>query len=133
MARRRGGGGPPPPGPAGAGAAALGLAALGRADPSRADEPRESGPAARNGRIKQSLVHWCYAPHWDVPQMIKVARQLGCGSIELIDPRYFPLLKENGLRCAIGSIDMNPGPPFARGFNNPKYQDEVLTATRDAI
>lgn len=42
-------------------------------------------------------------------------------------------MKENGLRCAIGSIDMSPEPPFARGFNNPKYQQRVIKATRDAI
>jgi hydroxypyruvate isomerase len=119
-----------------AGATALGMAALGLPDQSRAEEPRESresGPAAKNGRIKQSLVHWCYAPHWDTPQMIKVAKQLGCTSIELLDPKFFPLLKESGLRNAIGTIDMSPDPPFAKGFNNPKYHDRVIKATRDSI
>jgi hydroxypyruvate isomerase len=122
-------------GAAGVGATALGMAALGRVEGLSAEEPRGggAGTVARNGRIKQSLVHWCYAPHWDVPQMIKVAKQLGCVSIELIDPKYFPLLKDNGLRCAIGSINMAPDPPFARGFNNPKYHERVIGATRDAI
>jgi hydroxypyruvate isomerase len=119
-----------------AGAAALGMGTLGAPERSPADEPRqsrESGPAARNGRIKQSLVHWCYAPYWDTPQMIKVAKQLGCTSIELLDPKFFPLLKESGLRCAIGTIDMSPDPPFAKGFNNPKYHDRVIQVTRDSI
>ncbi len=35
--------------------------------------------------------------------------------------------------CAIGTIDMAPDPPFVKGFNNPKYRDQVLKATRDAI
>jgi hydroxypyruvate isomerase len=65
--------------------------------------------------------------------MIKVAKRLGCTSIELGDPKYFALLKENGLRCAIGSIDMSPDPPFAKGFNNPKYHDRVIKATRNSI
>ena len=65
--------------------------------------------------------------------MIKVAKGLGCGSIELIEPKYFPLLKEAGLECAIGTIDMAPEPPFAQGFNNPKHRERVLKATRDAI
>ncbi|MBV8314753.1 MAG: hydroxypyruvate isomerase, partial [Planctomycetaceae bacterium] len=34
----------------------------------------------KKGRIKQSLVHWCYAPYWGIEQMIQVAKQLGCGS-----------------------------------------------------
>jgi hydroxypyruvate isomerase len=116
-----------------AGAAALGMVAAGRPELARGEEPRESGPAARKGRIRQSLVQWCYAPYWDVPQMIKVAKQLGCTSIELLEPKYFPLLKENGLRCAIGSIDMSPDRPFAKGFNNPKYRERVIQATTDAI
>jgi hydroxypyruvate isomerase len=116
---------------AAAGAAALGLSATNPTPARAADE--SSGKRIKNGRIKQSLVHWCYAPHWDTPQMIKVAKQLGCGSIELCDPKFFPLLKAAGLECAIGTIDMSPDPPFVRGFNNPKYRDQVLKATRDAI
>jgi len=107
--------------------AVLGLAAL-----NRAVEAAET-PAAAKGRIKQSIVHWCFADHWDVPGMIKVAKGLGCGSIELIEPKYFPLLKEAGLECAIGTIDMAPEPPFAQGFNNPKHRERVIKATREAI
>jgi hydroxypyruvate isomerase len=62
-----------------------------------------------------------------------VAKQLGCGSIELIEPKYFPMLKDAGLECAIGTIDMGAEPPFVKGFNNPKYREKVLKATRDAI
>jgi hydroxypyruvate isomerase len=114
-----------------AGAAVLGAAALTREAP--AIEPQTTEPIIKNGRIKQSLVHWCFAPHWEVEAMIRVAKQLGCGSIELIEPKYFPQLKANGLQCAIGTIDMSPDPPFVKGFNNPKYRAQVLKATRDAI
>jgi hydroxypyruvate isomerase len=121
-------------GAAGAGAAALGMAALGQPRAVHADEPRESASAVKNGRIKQSLVQWCYAPHFEMPQMVKVAKQLGCTSIELLPVQYYPLLKENGLRCAIASIDMKPDAfPFLKGFNNPKYHDRVIQATRTAI
>ncbi len=94
---------------------------------------QELVPAVRNGRLKQSIVHWCFANYWDVPTMIRVAKGLGCRSIELLDPKYFPLLKEHGLECAIATIDMSPDPPFVKGFNNPKYHDQVIKATRDAI
>ena len=40
--------------------AVLGLAAL-----NRAAEAAET-PVATKGRIKQSIVHWCFADHWDV-------------------------------------------------------------------
>lgn len=113
----------------GAGAVALGGAATARAE----ETPGAGGKRVKNGRIKQSLVHWCYAPYWDVPQMIRVAKRLGCGSIEVIEPKHFQALKENGLECAIGGIDMGKEPPFVKGFNNPKYREQVLKATRDAI
>ena len=113
-------------------AALLGASAL-ELSARAAEAPGDSARCVKNGRIKQSLVQWCYAPYWDVPQMIKVAKQLGCTSIELLEPKYFPLLKEAGLTCAIGTIDMSPLPPFVRGFNNPKYREQVRKATRDAI
>jgi hydroxypyruvate isomerase len=87
----------------------------------------------RNGRIQQSIVQWCFAQHWQPEQLIRLAKQLGCGSVELVSPKYFPLLKELGMQCAIASIDMSPDPPFAKGMNQPKYRQKVLQATRDAI
>ncbi|GIW92323.1 MAG: hydroxypyruvate isomerase [Pirellulaceae bacterium] len=90
-------------------------------------------PVVKNGRIRQSIVHWCFADYWDVPAMIRIAKGLGCKSIELISPQFFGMLKEHGLECAIASIDMSPDPPFVKGFNNPKYHDRVIKATRDAI
>ncbi|HEV3165233.1 MAG TPA: TIM barrel protein [Isosphaeraceae bacterium] len=114
-----------------AGASVLGVTSMTGA--ATTSEERQSDKVIKNGRIKQSMVSWCFAPHWDTEQMIKVAKQLGCGSIELIEPKYFPLLKENGLECAIGTIDMGTDPPFVKGFNNPKYHDQVIKATRDSI
>lgn len=97
-------------------------------------EPEPSGgKKVKNGRIRQSLVHWCYEPHFDTPRMIQVARQLGVPSIELLDPKFFPLLKEAGLVCAIGSINMGAVAPFVQGFNNPKHRQKILKATREAI
>ncbi len=89
--------------------------------------------AARKGRIKQSFVHWCFSDAWDITKMIAVAKSLGIGSIELSAPQFYPILKENGLECAIGSIDMGAEPPFVKGFNNPKYRDQVIKATGEAI
>ena len=104
-----------------------------RGRPPRGRPRSSAGKRIKNGRIKQSIVHWCFAPYWDVPQMIKVAKQLGCGSIELLDAEVLPAAQGAGLECAIGTIDMGPDPPFVKGFNNPKYRDQVLKATRDAI
>ena len=109
--------------------AALGAVAIGG--------PAAAAPVAdtviKNGRIKQSIVYWCFEKYFDMPRMIEITKQLGCGSIELVEPKYFPMLKQAGLECAIGTIDMGGEPPFVKGFNNPKYHEQVIRATVDAI
>ena len=95
--------------------------------------PASGSTVIKNGRIKQSLVHWCYAQTWSVEEFIPVARELGCTSIELIDTKYYPLLKQNGLECAIGFLDLAPDMPFDKGFNNPAHHDRVIAATKKAI
>jgi len=57
---------------AAAGVVGTGAAAL-------ADEP--AAKKATKGRIKQSLVHWCYKDYWDVEGMCRVAKDLGCPSV----------------------------------------------------
>jgi hydroxypyruvate isomerase len=98
-----------------------------------ADAP---GPAVTRGRVKQSIVQWCFETaggKWNVEQTCQIARQLGCLSIELIGPEHFPTLKKYGLTCAIGQIDLNPDPPFTKGFNHPVHWPRALKATQDAI
>jgi hydroxypyruvate isomerase len=114
------------------GVLALGALASGFRNEANAS-PEAEGMAVTNGRIKQSIVYWCFEKYWDFPKAIEVAKQLGCGSIELADPKYYPLLKKAGLDCAIATIDMSPEPPFAQGFNNPKYHDRVIKATKASI
>jgi hydroxypyruvate isomerase len=88
---------------------------------------------ATNGRIKQSLVHWCFQKYWEPEPMAEIATQLGCVSVELIDPKHWQTLKKHGLACAIASVPISPGPPFMRGFNNPRYQPQAIEATRKTI
>lgn len=111
-------------------AALLGLPAL--ASAVHAGD-KKSDTKAKRGGIKQSIVHWCFAEHWSVEETAKIAKKLGCQSIELVAPDTWPILKKYDLTCAIASIDMAPDPPFVQGFNNPKHWPKVMKATRDAI
>lgn len=89
----------------------------------------EHGPIAKNRRIRQSLVHWCYAPAWpDVNQLCEVAVKLGVPSIELIDPKHWPTLKKHGLTCAIAGSH-----GFPTGFNNPEEWEQCLSILRARI
>ncbi len=99
----------------------------------RAQQPKPHRKPARRGRIRQSIAHWCFAPYWSVEKMCQVARQLGCQSIELIPTKHWGTLKRHGLVCAIAMIDLGKYPPFVKGYNNPRYHDEVIAATRKSI
>jgi hydroxypyruvate isomerase len=94
------------------------------------------GKAGKHGLIKQSIVHWCFenfGEKWNIEKACQVARDLGCKSVELMAAEHYPTLKKYGIQCAIGQIDMNPDPPFLKGFNNPAYWPKVMKATEEAI
>jgi hydroxypyruvate isomerase len=121
-----------------------GLAALGAAGstlPTAAADAEENssseGPAITKGRINQSVVAWCfttgeYVEPLSMKQLASHAKRLGMKSVELVGPEHFPMLKKMGLTCAIAQIDIG-GPPFMKGFNNPRYHDLVIESTRKTI
>jgi len=87
------------------------------------------------GRIKHSIVSWCFGSmgeKWSMEKQCQVARSLGCRSIELTSPEHWPLQKKYGLTCAIAPNGM-PGKPYVKGFNNPKYHQEVISRTTRMI
>src|SRR5580704_19093186 len=87
------------------------------------------------GRIRQSIVFWCFnsaGEKWDIERTCQVARQLGCVSVEICEPKSWPILRRSGLTCAIAPNGM-PGAPFKRGFNNPAHRAELLARTRETV
>ena len=84
--------------------------------------------AAQHGRIRQSIVHWCFADHWDIEQTCRHAADLGCQSVELIDPKHWPTLRRYALTCAIAR-----GHGFERGMNHTAHHDECLSILRKSI
>jgi sugar phosphate isomerase/epimerase len=94
-----------------------------------------AAPAVTKGHIKQSIVTWCFGmmgDKWSIEKQCQVANELGCLSIELTEPKDWPLLKKHGLTCAIAPNGM-PGAPFVKGFNNPRYHEEVIARTTEMI
>lgn len=90
--------------------------------------------------IRQSIVYWCFnaandnpeIPSWDIERMCEVAAQLGCQSIELAPRETWPTIQKHGLTSAIVSNGM-PGKPYMKGFNNPRYHDQVIARTVESI
>ena len=116
-----------------AGAAFVPLAAA--SETRASDDKADDGKAVVKGRVKQSIAFWCFnsaGEKWDIEKTCQVAKQLGCVSVELVGPEHWGVLKEHGLVCAIAPNGM-PAPPFVKGFNNPRYHDEVIARTKTAI
>ena len=87
------------------------------------------------GRIHHSVVFWCFnvgGEQWDLEKTCRIAKDLGCKSIEIVGPETFPTLKQHGLVCALAANGM-PGAPFMKGFNNLRYHDEVIARTKETI
>lgn len=95
-----------------------------------------SGKAAvQNGRINQVIVSWPYmnfGDKWNLDQLCQATVDLGCQGIELVGPAEWPTMKKYGLTCALATNGM-PDPPFEKGLNNPRYQQEVITRTKQRI
>src|ERR1043166_6298923 len=64
----------------------------------------------KNGRIQQSVIHWCFKP-MPVEELADHAAKMGLKSVELVTPENWPTLKKLGLVCAI-----SPSHGFAKGF-----------------
>ena len=91
--------------------------------------------AVKRGRIKQSLAYWCLnAPpwKWDIERICATAKGLGCPSVELVPHELWPAFRKHGLTSALAPNGM-PDPPFVKGVNNPRYHEEVITRTKQAI
>lgn len=105
-------------------AASSGLAGL--SSSARAQEPA----VRKAGKIKQSIVHWCFArgAKWKIEDTVKAALELGCVSVEGVGPKDWDLLKQNNLSCAYVSAH-----GFVKGMNQPAFWDENLKAIHERI
>ncbi|MBI3881168.1 MAG: TIM barrel protein [Verrucomicrobia bacterium] len=81
----------------------------------------------KNSRINQSVVPWCFKP-MPPEELIEHSHQLGLPSVELIDPKHWPRLKELGMTCAIAGSH-----GFSKGFANPEEHDECVKLLTERI
>jgi hydroxypyruvate isomerase len=93
-----------------AGAAAMLVAPGSVASTSSASaaQPRQ-GP----GRLKQSVCRWCYAKI-PLPDLCKAVADMGLTAIDLLNEKEWPIAREHGLICSMGS---GAGGTIADGLN----------------
>jgi len=91
---------------------------------------------AKAGRLKQSVAHWCFGSSqwkWTLNQTCEAAVELGCSSVELLQPAMLETIRPYGLQCAMVSFSAKKGPGFVYGWNNPENWPMLEAATREAI
>jgi hydroxypyruvate isomerase len=107
--------------------AAASLAATAGAQVAGAAKSAESLYKVQKGRIKQSVIHWCFNP-MSVEELAKHSVALGIQSVELVDPKEWPMLKQLGLTCAIAGSH-----GFSKGFAHREEWAECHKALRGRI
>jgi hydroxypyruvate isomerase len=108
----------------GAGAALM----LGAAD-SRltAAAPSDQQATSLRGRIKQSVCPWCFEP-MPLETLCRHAAAMGIQSVELVEPKDWPILKRYGLVCAIAGSHS-----FTQGLCDPAHHDVCIESLRSQI
>ena len=81
----------------------------------------------KNGRIRQSVVPWCFKP-MPPEELIGHAAAIGLASVELIDPKHWPRIKELGMTVAIAGSH-----GFAKGFAHQEEWAECHKILRERI
>ncbi len=103
-------------------AAATAIAAAGIRPATSAEAPPLY--AVTKGRIRQSVVPWCFNP-MKPREVVELAARLKLPSVELISPDLWPVLKEKGMTCAIASSH-----GFSKGFAHTEEHEECLANLR---
>ena len=106
-------------------AAATAIAAAGTHSATSAEAPPLY--SVTKGRIRQSVVPWCFNP-MKPREVVELAARLKLPSVELISPDLWPLLKEKGMTCAIASSH-----GFSKGFAHTEEHEECLASLRKNI
>ena len=82
---------------------------------------------AKNNRINQSVVHWCFKP-MSVEELAIESARMGCKSVELVGTEHWDTLKKHGLICAISGSH-----GFSKGFAHKEEHEQCIAALRKSI
>jgi hydroxypyruvate isomerase len=69
---------------------------------------------------------------WDIHRVCQTARNLGCAGVELVPPEDWATVRSYGLEMPLSHNGM-ADPVFAKGLNNPRYQEQVIATTKQMI
>jgi hydroxypyruvate isomerase len=90
---------------------------------------RGQATSSQRARFKQSVCRWCYAKI-PLPEFCRSVAALGLTAIDLLTPEEWPVAREFGLTCSMGS---GLGGPIERGINDPANHDTIVSSLRAGI
>lgn len=82
---------------------------------------------ASSKRVKQSVMAWCFEP-MPMETLIPACAKMGLVAMEGLDPKWFPLMKEHGLKVSLCS-----GHGFADGPITKENHEMCRRTLREAI
>ncbi len=82
-----------------------------------------------DGRIRQSVMGWCFRDRMDVPTLAKHCQKIGLVAMEGISSDHYPMVKELGMDISL----VSGAHGFAKGPCNPEYHDLVVDGLSGAI
>jgi hydroxypyruvate isomerase len=89
----------------------------------------DEGRAVEKGRLKQAVSRWCYGKI-PLPELCRVVAEMGLAGIDLLGEDDWPVLKDHGLVCTMGS---GGGGSIAEGLNDPANHEEIVTGLTSMI
>lgn len=107
------------------GAGAVALGAVGMRGLAR--DNNEDLYKVKNGRIRQSVIFWCFNPMTPV-ELAGHAADLGMASVELVPVEAWPELTKRGLVCAMASSH-----GWRTGFAQKEQHDDCIKVLRERI
>lgn len=121
--------------------AAVGIAAVGLNEVARAQNPAPltppalttapEFPAVKNGRLNQSVCHWCFNK-FSVEQLAQHAQKIGLKGIDLVSSNDFATLKKYGL---VSTMTQTGGGGFGigKGFNRKENHEAYINVLKGHI
>jgi hydroxypyruvate isomerase len=87
------------------------------------------GAAVVNGRIRQSIMGWCFKDHMDALTLAKHCKEIGLVAMEGISSKVYPEVLDMGLEISL----VSGGHGFSNGPCNPEYTDKVIDGLSQGI
>ena len=88
-----------------------------------------SKQSVADGRIRQSVMGWCFRDRMDVPTLAKHCKDIGLVAMEGISADHYPMVKALGMDVSL----VSGAHGFAKGPCNPEYHDLVVNGLSGGI